>query len=343
MTFRIIPRTAGVLLAAVFAASCGDTPAQPIKPTTTAKLEILAGNNQTGGPNEELPIPLTVRAVDSAGNPVAGQIVNFRVVEGHGSVFAGANVTGPDGIARERWTLGDQAQDRQVLEARAVDNATGERIVFGTFTARMVGTTPTRLEFIDYRWPSQALVGQTLVDSIKVIVLDQYNNRVPDAQVTWTVTAGNGRVTNAAGTTASSVVSPTDSMGISFVRFTTGTVAGTNTIRATLGSLQASTSIMGLPASPVRFTIAPPALTLGGVGATGRLTGWGYDRFNNRTTHRGQWRSLEPAIVSVLSPASTQADSVATVRGNAQGMGRVVGQITVGSKVLADSVNVTVQ
>jgi hypothetical protein len=70
--------------------------------------------------------------------------------------------------------------------------------------------------------------------------------------------------------------------------------------------------------------------------------GHGYDRFNDRVPYTAKWRSLDRAIVSVLSPSSTVADSLAVVRGNSPGNGRVVGQINAGTKIWADTVVVTV-
>lgn len=330
---------AGMMLVAAFAAACADSPSQPAQPRITARLEIVSGDGQTGAPGEELPEPLTVRAVDSAGHPVAGQIINFRVMQGGGSVFAGANVTGENGIALEYWTLGPRAGDPQVLEARAVDNSTGEKIVFGTFTATARSSTPASMTMSGLA--GDATVGSTLPNPVYVYVRDAFNNPVPDRQVSWSVIQGNGRLTNAQGVTASTAVSTTDAQGRASVRFTPGTVAGTNVVRAVAGSVEALGSINGLPASPYRFTVQPAELALP-AGTTGQLVGHGYDRFNNRVPYIGKWRSLDPGIVTVLSPSSMQADTLATIRGVSAGAGRVVGQINAGTKVWADTVVVTV-
>ncbi len=66
--------------------------------------------------------------------PVKGALVNFRVVTGGGSVFAGAALTNSDGIARDYWTLGS-APGVNTIEVRAVDPETGDKQVFGEFTA----------------------------------------------------------------------------------------------------------------------------------------------------------------------------------------------------------------
>ena len=56
--------------------------------------------------------------LDDDGESVHGQVVNFRVTAGRGSVFAGVAVTDADGYARERWTLGTVAGESLRLRSR---------------------------------------------------------------------------------------------------------------------------------------------------------------------------------------------------------------------------------
>jgi len=86
-------------------------------------LSLVSGNNQSGPPGTELPNPIVARVEDSRAHPVKGQIVNFVVVSGGGSVFAGAAISGGDGLVQERWTVGFSGP--QQVEAPAVDNVTG--------------------------------------------------------------------------------------------------------------------------------------------------------------------------------------------------------------------------
>jgi len=109
------------------------------------QLLVVSGDAQEGSPFTELPEPLVVKVVNpksGAGQP--NQVVNFRVVEGGGSVFAGVATTDPQGIAKEYWTLG--APGPQQLEARAVSSR-GEKLVYGTFTA--TATAPGPVVFYD--------------------------------------------------------------------------------------------------------------------------------------------------------------------------------------------------
>ena len=99
-------------------------------------LAVVSGDGQTGMPGAELASPLVARVEDSRGRGVPSQIVNFRVVQGGGTVFAGAAITNRDGIARERWTLGTSGPQR--VEARAVDPETGAALTFAVFNATLL-------------------------------------------------------------------------------------------------------------------------------------------------------------------------------------------------------------
>ncbi|HKG95824.1 MAG TPA: Ig-like domain-containing protein, partial [Gemmatimonadaceae bacterium] len=133
-----------VLAAAALAAACDEytAPTSLEGDASGMRLEIVSGNNQSAPVGTELSQPLVVRAFNSAGNPIANQIINFRVTLGGGSVFAGTAKTNANGYAREWWTLGPAAGLNRI-EARAVDAATGERLVFGVFEATGTSGVPT--------------------------------------------------------------------------------------------------------------------------------------------------------------------------------------------------------
>src|SRR3989441_2064926 len=122
-------------IAGLLAPASGNTVGDPDQPVGPLSLSVVSGDNQSGPPGTELPNPLVALVEDSRGHAVRGQIVNFVVVSGGGSVFAGAAITGGDGIVQERWTLG--ASGPQRVEARAIDNATGAKLTFAIFTATL--------------------------------------------------------------------------------------------------------------------------------------------------------------------------------------------------------------
>ena len=122
------------VLAAVFLlAACSAEGPTEITHTGPVLFNVVSGNTQQGDPGVELSKPLVVVATDDKGKPVRGQLVNFVVVSGGGTVFAGSSITDIKGQAQDYWTLGPSGE--QKVEVRAVDPTTGVKQTFGTFTA----------------------------------------------------------------------------------------------------------------------------------------------------------------------------------------------------------------
>ena len=206
---KSLGRTAfGVAAAlAMLAPVACDSPTGTKQPVA-ARLDIVSGDLQTATVNTELAQPLVVRVLDDQGHRVKGQIINFRVTAGNGSVFAGSAITDNDGEARERWTLGTVAGDTQKVEARAVDPKTGAPLVFATFRAVATAGAPNSI----------AAAGATsftglpllpLADSVAAVVRDVYGNLVPGASVVWTVIKGGGSASPGTSTTGSAGVART--------------------------------------------------------------------------------------------------------------------------------------
>ena len=122
-----------VMAAAVLALGSCDRPLTPPAPGGLA-LEVVSGDQQQGEAGQELAQPLVVKVTRADGGPMRGQILNFRVVSGGGSVFGGAEITDNSGMAQELWTLGTRAGEPQRIEVRAVDPQTGEPQTFAAFT-----------------------------------------------------------------------------------------------------------------------------------------------------------------------------------------------------------------
>jgi hypothetical protein len=207
-----------------------------------ASLEVVSGQQQSGTVGAELAQPIVVRVLNSAGDPVGGQVVNFHVVKGDGSVFAGVAITNADGVAQERWTLGKSVADSQVVEARAVDASTGEALVFGRFVATPVAGAPVILE--KSRGDEQTgNPGVALPDSLLVRLADAYGNPVPGVAVSWTVVSGDGATSKASDVTTAS--------GYATTKWTLGPAEGRQSVRALVGTdlsaVFAATSILPPP------------------------------------------------------------------------------------------------
>ena len=233
LTGSLPRRRIAVLLSAVLVVTCGE----PMRSSgrRAAFMQIVSGDAQEAVVGTELPTPLVVKVLDSAGAVVSGQIVNFLVVAGGGSVFAGTSISNSAGLAQERWTLGTSTADSQRVEARAVDNVTGVPLTFAVFKA--VALPGPSSSVAKVAGDAQSAVVETAVaEPLAVRVADSYGNPVPGITVTFAVASGGGSVAQPA--------PATNDTGVAMVTaWTLGPIAGTNTLTAT---------VTGLP--PVTFT-----------------------------------------------------------------------------------------
>lgn len=133
---RSSPVALGLLL--LMNTACGgDSPTVPVVDddnTISISLQIVSGNEQVWFVGAELPNPLVVKVTGGTTNPVSNHLVNFRVVQGGGTVSGGAATTNSDGIAQADWTLGAESGEN-VLEVRSVNPRTGTEQVYARFTA----------------------------------------------------------------------------------------------------------------------------------------------------------------------------------------------------------------
>jgi adhesin/invasin len=191
------------------------------QPRGASALQIVSGDTQTGTVGKELPNPVVVRVVDASGAPVSGQLVNFRVATGGGSVFAGASLSNADGVVQERWTLGSVAGPQR-LEARAVDSTTGAAIVLAAFEATALPGPASLVKIVS---GNDQLGGQfqSLTDAIQALVADSFGNPVSGVQVSFTPDANCG--------TASPATATSDAAGLATTTWTLGLQTGAETLR----------------------------------------------------------------------------------------------------------------
>jgi len=112
--------------------------AEPVAPDDVARIEVVAGDLQTGLTGVSLPDSVVVRVTDSADRPLAGRTVAWQVTAGDGSVGV-TSATDDAGLARALWTLGDDTGGhalRATVGGRAVvASATAEIATPGTLYA----------------------------------------------------------------------------------------------------------------------------------------------------------------------------------------------------------------
>lgn len=177
-----------IILMVLLVAACGKESAvvaPPPPPPTQLQLTIAAGDSQIAPVATLLPQPIVVQVTDSSGvlgsfpltssSPVPGQLVNFHVVSGGGSVFGGSAITDSIGQAQEYWTLGPLAGS-QCMEARAVVN--GIAVTFATTCADATPGPAVNISLFPYA-PDSVAVGDTVYiwDHV-AIAQDLYGNLI---------------------------------------------------------------------------------------------------------------------------------------------------------------------
>lgn len=202
-------------------------------------LSIVSGNNQTGPVATALAAPLLVRLTHN-GKGVKGASIVFSVASGGGQVSPPTTMTDAQGRASTTWTLGTVVGPGSVSASAATAGPV-------TFAAQAVAGPPAQFTIVSGN-NQTGVAGAALANPLVVRVSDAYGNRVSNAQVQFAVTGGSGSL----GTPT--VV--TDTGGVARTTWTLGTAAGSNTARATVGSLSPLVfTATGTAGAAVRFTI----------------------------------------------------------------------------------------
>ncbi len=177
---------------------------------------IVSGNGQIAAPGATLPEPLVVQVVDEGGNPVVGAAVTWVVTGGGGSLDPATGPTDANGRASTTWTLGSTAGANT---AQAIVSGVGE----AAFTATAAAGTPSVIRIVSGNGQSGE-AGAALGAQLVVQVLDDADNPVSGATVTWSIESGGGSVSPGSG--------QTDAQGRAAATWTLGPTTGTQRARA---------------------------------------------------------------------------------------------------------------
>ena len=158
-------------------------------------LTIVSGDLQEGSPQTPLGNPLVVLVRDQDGDALSGVDVTFRVTRGDGSLSRPTARTGRAGRAETTLTLASESGIHQI-EASVV----GFSSLTQTFTAAAAAVCdvpsplrPTTLNIVSGNDQSGE-VGKPLAQPFVVGMLDQDGKPLQGTAVTFTVTAGSGRL-----------------------------------------------------------------------------------------------------------------------------------------------------
>ncbi|EPR7136370.1 choice-of-anchor A family protein [Vibrio vulnificus] len=160
-----------------------------------ARLEVVAGQNQSGVIGQNLSQDLVVRVIDSTGEPVVGESVIFRVVQGSGTVsvdnstYTRALVVATDaqGLATVAFKLGHRTG---VLNHKVQAKAVGydNELSFAASAHSLYGNKIS----VNSGNNQRGVVGQPLPAPFIVAVTDEGANTVKGARVEFRVIKGEG-------------------------------------------------------------------------------------------------------------------------------------------------------
>ncbi|MBF0280197.1 MAG: carboxypeptidase regulatory-like domain-containing protein [SAR324 cluster bacterium] len=162
-------------------------------------LKLIAGQNQKGTINSEVPEALQVKLVNKEGQPLAGNNVVFRVVQGDGVVGSEtANPaqavivqTGNDGVAGTRFRIGSRSGNgNQHVKATAV-GVKGGVLFFASAVPRLPDKITINSGNNQRGGPKQQL-GEPFV----VNITDSGANVLKDVWVEFRVSRGKGKLQN---------------------------------------------------------------------------------------------------------------------------------------------------
>ena len=181
-------------------------------------LEIVSGADQKGLPSEALENPFVVEVHDQSDNPLPEAQVTFTVTGGGGTLSEINTTTDSNGRAESTLTLGPTPGTNTVTVSVTGSEETQ------MFTAQGI-RIPKALKIISGA-DQEGFPGEALENPFVVEVHDQSDNPLPEAQVTFTVTRGDGML--------SVTRTTTDENGRAESSLTLGGTPGTNTVRVSV-------------------------------------------------------------------------------------------------------------
>lgn len=184
--------------------------------TALGGLEVVAGDNQSGAAGSDADAAIVFAATDTSGRFAIGERVDFTVVGGSATLLNNSDVVNDRGTASVRFRYGSTPGTVRIRGA----------FLGGQFTATATATAFAAGTVASSGNNQTAAVGARLPQPL-VVQLSQPPEGAKGlggVTVTWTVTAGGGRLDNA--------TTVTDASGRASNQLTLGPAAGTQSVRA---------------------------------------------------------------------------------------------------------------
>jgi len=229
----------GVLLSVGLGLGCNkDQPAapEPVLPLSLSKAPTSSGDLQSWTTGHTLPQPLRV-LVTRDGVPVGAQGVEWLADPGQGVFSPPTSITGSDGIATTRWTLGIRAGGYQ-----SQVRLTGDTTSTLTFNATAIPNFAFQIAISSGDGQSGP-VNTVLAEPLVIRVGDEFNNPFPGAPVQWLLLSGDA--------TLGTITTTTDDDGHASATINLGPTPGSIQVQARLqGNQTALNVVFQLTATP---------------------------------------------------------------------------------------------
>jgi len=198
-------------------------------------ISVTSGKNQSAKINTQLTDSLEITVLDQDNNPVEGETVVFRVVQGSGYVGAGSDKEGraivtetdADGLASTDFIVGTRVGTANHKVRAAVVGYENQVVI----NASATGGTGDKIS-INSGNNQRGSIGQVLPEALVVAVTDAGANVVEGARVEFKTSIGDGTFTN----NLKTYETQTDSDGRATAEFVLGSLTGIDAqrINATL-------------------------------------------------------------------------------------------------------------
>jgi|GEM_PF-1461781 len=253
--------------------------------TAGRTLTKVSGDNQTVEINQDMPSSVVIRLRNSDGTPVQGDTITWTATGL--SSFSHLIITNANG---EAWATGRADGTPGTRTIRAAWKTLSIDFTLNVVHLSGIPATVTLAAGNNQSAPA----GAALADSLAVRVLDAYGQPVNGASVAWSTPSGG---------TLSAATTTTNSTGYARVRWTLGSAEGSQTARATVGSLSpVAFTATALPPAVHSVTVSPAAGTELQSGSTLQLTATLKDASGNVLTGRTvTWSSADTLRARVNS------------------------------------------
>lgn len=210
--------------------------------TASERLAVYAGHLQSAQVTQVLPQPLVVSAIDAAGKPLSGAVVVFEVARGTGFLSATQPAAGTvgdssstvrrlsvtadaQGLAQVWHTLGKQSGPGSDAITARVSNIAESAVFIATATKSLPKFVRADLGVNQF-----VATNSQPLEPLTAVVIDEFENRIGGAVVTFKVVIGTARFDNGSDT----MTATTDRQGLAALRPTVGAEAGEVLIYATV-------------------------------------------------------------------------------------------------------------